>query len=414
MKFWDCIVTAMRALTSNKLRSILTILGILIGVAAVISVVSLGQAQEAEVEKAFTSMGSNLIFVVPGAPNAAGQGGMVGSAATLTLEDAEAIARDAPSVAAVAPIVQVYAQIVAGRENIRSMVAGVTPQHQQVNNFEIAQGSFITGYDYGAKTRVAVLGSAIAENLFGKLDPTGQDIRIDGRKFKVIGVLKTKGTGFGTEDLTVYIPLSTIQSTLAAGQVTSQGHSVQAISIQAKSEDTIDSAVEEVTVILRERHRLREGEEDDFTVISMESISSMAGQMLGLLQLILGAIAGISLLVGGIGIMNIMLVSVTERIKEIGLRKAIGAKRRDILIQFLTEAAILSLCGGAIGVGIGWVMVNIMSMITANAGFPISASLSGSVIVLALAVSIFIGLASGIYPALRASRLDPIESLRHE
>jgi len=351
---------------------------------------------------------------VPGAPNAAGQGGMVGSAATLTLEDAEAIARDAPSVAAVAPIVQVYAQIVAGRENIRSMVAGVTPQHQQVNNFEIAQGSFITGYDYGAKTRVAVLGSAIAENLFGKLDPTGQDIRIDGRKFKVIGVLKTKGTGFGTEDLTVYIPLSTIQSTLAAGQVTSQGHSVQAISIQAKGEGTIDSAVEEVTVILRERHRLREGEEDDFTVISMESISSMAGQMLGLLQLILGAIAGISLLVGGIGIMNIMLVSVTERIREIGLRKAIGAKRRDILIQFLTEAAILSLCGGAIGVGIGWLMVNIISMVTASAGFPISAALAGNVIVLALTVSIIIGLVSGIYPALRASRLDPIESLRHE
>jgi len=414
MKSWDCIVTAMRSLTNNKMRSILTILGILIGVAAVISVVSLGQAQEAEVEKAFTSMGSNLIFVAPGAPSASGQGGTLGSSPTLTLEDAEAIARDAPSVAAVAPIVQVYAQIVVGRENIRSMVAGVTPQHQQVNNFEIAQGSFITGYDYGAKTRVAVLGSAMAENLFGELDPTGQDIRIDGRKFKVIGLLKTKGTGFGTEDLTVYIPLSTIQSTLAAGQVTSQGHSVQAISIQAKSEGTIDSAVEEVTVILRERHRLREEEEDDFTVISMESISSMAGQILGLLQLILGAIAGISLLVGGIGIMNIMLVSVTERIKEIGLRKAIGAKRRDILIQFLTEAAILSLCGGAIGVGIGWVMVNIMSMITANAGFPISAMLSGSVIALALAVSIFIGLASGIYPALRASRLDPIESLRHE
>ena len=372
------------------------------------------QAQEAEVEKAFTSMGSNLIFIVPGAPNAAGQGGMVGSAATLTLEDAEAIARDAPSVAAVAPIVQVYAQIVAGRENVKSSVAGVTPQHQQVNNFEIAQGSFITEYDYGAKTRVAVLGSAIAENLFGKLDPTGQDIRIDGRKFKVIGVLTTKGMGFGTEDLTVYIPLSTIQSTLAAGQVTGQGHSVQAISIQAKSEDTIDSALEEVTAILRERHRLREGEENDFTVISMESIANQAGQMLGLLQLILGAIAGISLLVGGIGIMNIMLVSVTERIREIGLRKAIGAKRRDILIQFLTEAAILSLCGGAIGVGIGWVIVNIMSMITASAGFPISVTLSGGVVVVALAISIIIGLVSGIYPALRAARLDPIESLRHE
>ena len=414
MKFWDCIVTALRALTSNKMRSILTILGILIGVAAVISVVSLGQAQEAEVEKAFTSMGSNLIFVVPGAPSASGQGGTLGSSATLTQEDGEAIARDAPSVAAVAPVVQVYAQVVAGRENLRAMVAGVTPQHQQVNNLEIAQGSFITEHEYKARSRVAVLGSAIAETLFGELDPTGQDIRVDGRKFKVIGVLETKGTGFGSEDLTVYAPLSTVQSTMAAVQTTSQGHNVQALSIQAKGEDKIESAVEEISVILRERHRIKEGEEEDFRVISMESISNQAGQMLGLLQLILGAIAGISLLVGGIGIMNIMLVSVTERIREIGLRKAIGAKRRDVLIQFLTEAAILSLCGGAIGVGLGWILINIMSFIAQNAGFPLNAMLSGNVIVLALGVSIFIGLASGIYPALRASRLDPIESLRHE
>ena len=415
MKLWDCLTIALRALFSNKLRSILTMLGILIGVAAVISVISLGRAQEAETEEAFASLGSNLIYVMPGASSAQGpMRGAVGSAATLTLEDAEAIARDAPSVAAVAPVVQITAQIVAGRENIGAMVAGVTPEYQWVNNLSIAQGSFVTERDYKARSRVVVLGSQLAETLFGKMDPTGQSVRIEGRQFKIIGVLKSKGGGFGVEDLMAYAPLSTVQSTLAAQQVTSLGHSVQAISVQARSEDEINSAEYEITNILRQRHRIKEGEEDDFSVISMGAVSQMANQILGIFQLVLGAIAGISLVVGGIGIMNIMLVSVTERIREIGLRKALGAKRRDILTQFLTEAAMLSLCGGAIGVGLGWIIVKIMSTVAANMGFPFAALLPGDVIALAAGVSIFIGLASGLYPAVRAARLDPIESLRHE
>mgnify|MGYP001092259966 FL=1 len=414
MKIWDCLTTALRALFSNKLRSSLTMLGILIGVAAVISVVSLGRAQETQQREAFASLGSNLIYVMPGAPGMGGMGGAMGSAATLTLEDAAAIARNAPSVAMVAPVVQTNAQIVAGRENVGAMVAGVTPEYQWVNNMDIAQGSFITEHHYKARSRVVVLGNQLAETLFGQMNPIGQSVRIDGRQFRVIGVLKSKGSAFGLEDLMPFAPLSTVQSTLVAQQVSSLGHSVQAISIQARSQSEINSAKEEILNILRQRHHIREGEEDDFSIISMGAISRIADQMMEIVQFILGAIAGISLLVGGIGIMNIMLVSVTERTREIGLRKAVGAKRRDILTQFLTEAATLSLCGGAVGVGLGWLIVKIVSIILTNAGFPFPAMLPGEVIALAVGVAIFIGLVSGIYPAIRAARLDPIESLRHE
>jgi len=413
MKFWDCIITAVRALTGNKLRSILTMLGILIGVAAVISVLSLGRAQSARIEEAFASLGSNLIYVIPGAPSAGGMGGTVGSAATLTLQDAEAILRDAPSVVAVSPVAQTTAQIVAGRENIASLVAGVTPEAELVNNHVLAQGSFISEYDYKAKSRVTVLGSEIAESLFGQMEPTGQSIRIDGRKFEVIGVLLSKGTGFGTEDLMVYMPLSTFFATMGA-QAGSQGNSLQALGVQARSKDEVESAEQEIAAILRDRHNIREGEEEDFRLISMESMAAQIGQVMRVLQLVLAAIAAISLLVGSIGIMNIMLVSVTERIREIGLRKAIGAKRRDILTQFLTEAAVLGLCGGAIGVALGWIIVNITSLILKNAGIPIGGTLSADIVVLAVFVAFIVGVVSGLYPAIRAARLDPIESLRHE
>jgi putative ABC transport system permease protein len=410
MKLWDCFSTALRALLGNKLRSALTMLGIMIGVAAVISVLSLGSAQAAIVEEAFATLGSNLIYVIP---REGSIGGMVGEA-TLTVGDAEAIARQAPSVTAVAPTAQTYAQVIAGRESLNSLIAGVTHEAEKVDNYVVALGSFITESAYRARSRVAVLGSEVAKTLFGELNPIGQSIRIGGRQFQVVGVLESRGTGFGVEDLRVYVPLSTFYTTVSATQAGSRGNSVDMISVQVESSDDLESAMQEITDILRDTHDIRGEEGDDFRVLNVASVADQVNEVLRILQFILAGIAGISLLVGGIGIMNIMLVSVTERIREIGLRKAVGAKRRDILTQFLIEAATLGLCGGALGIVLGWIIVKIMSIIATNLGFPFTAMLSGSAIALAVGVSIFIGLISGLYPALRAAQLDPIESLRHE
>jgi putative ABC transport system permease protein len=385
-------------------------LGIMIGVAAVISVLSLGSAQAAIVEESFATLGSNLIYVLP---REGSVGGMVGQA-TLTVADAEAIARYAPSVAGVAPAAQTYAQVVAGGENLNSLIAGITPEAEWVDNYAVALGSFISESDYRARSRVAVLGSEVAKTLFGEIDPTGQSIRIGGRQFEVMGVLESRGTGFGFEDMRVYIPLSTLYSTVATSQAGSRGNSVDMISVQVASSDKLESAQEEITAILQDTHNIREGESDDFRVLSVASVAAQVTQVLGILQLVLAGIAGISLLVGGIGIMNIMLVSVTERIREIGLRKAVGAKRRDVLVQFLIEAATLGLCGGALGVALGWIIVIIISAVATNLGLSIDAVIPGYAIALAAGVSIFVGLASGSYPAFRAAQLDPIESLRHE
>jgi putative ABC transport system permease protein len=411
MRLWDNFSTALTALLNNKLRSILTILGILIGVAAVVAVLSLGRAQQVLVEQSFASLGSNLIYVTPLQLGIAG----VGAQSTLTLQDAQAIARDAPAVQAVAPTAQSYAQVVAGAQSLsNTIIAGVVPVAQQVNNYVVSEGTFITNFDYGGVSRVVVLGNEVATTLFGAMDPVGQSIRIGGRQFEVIGVLASRGVGFGTEDLQVYVPLSTFYATLSSSQAGSRGNIVNMISVQAKTSSGTQTAEQEITAILRQQHSLRPGQSDDFRVFSLASVAEQLTRVLGIIRLVLVGIAGISLVVGGIGIMNIMLVSVTERIREIGLRKAVGAKRRDILTQFLTEAGILGLAGGAVGVGLGWVIVKIMSLIATGAGFAFTAVLAAPDIGLAVGVAIGIGLITGLYPALRAARLDPIESLRHE
>jgi putative ABC transport system permease protein len=410
MTLWDSFSTAARALLNNKLRSILTILGILIGVAAVVAVLSLGRAQQTLVEQSFASLGSNLIYVTPPQLGIAG----VGAQSTLTLQDAQAITA-APAVQAVAPTAQTYGLVVAGAQSLsNTIIAGVKPVAEQVNNYVVAEGSFITDFDYGGIARVAVLGSQVATSLFSAMDPVGQAIRISGRQFEVIGVLASRGVGFGTEDLEVYVPLSTFYATLSSSQAGSRGNIVNMISVQAKSSGDIQAAEQQISTILRQQHNLRPGQTDDFRVFSLASVADQLNRVLGIIRLVLVGIAGISLVVGGIGIMNIMLVSVTERIREIGLRKAVGAKRRDILTQFLTEAGILGLAGGAVGVGVGWVIVKIMSVIATGAGFAFSPVLAGADIGLAVGVAIAIGLITGLYPALRAARLDPIESLRHE
>jgi putative ABC transport system permease protein len=418
MKIKDCIVIALHTLAGNKMRSALTMLGVLIGVAAVISVVTLGKIDRQMQQEQFAALGANLIYVLPGAPSAMmGLGGPMGSAQTLTLEDAKAIAdpANAPAISLVAPAIQTSAQAAAGGKNMGVRVAGVTPEYQPVNNFELAQGRFITNGDYQGRARVVVLGSHISEELFGLMSPLGQTLRLNGQQFRVVGVLKTKGGAFGVEDLMVFAPLSTVQSTLFAEQAGSLGHTIHMICIQAKSKAEIESAKEEITNILRQRHHIGPNDDDDFTVMSMDAIARIADQLEMIVLLILGAIAGVSLLVGSIGIMNIMLVSVVERTREIGLRKALGARRSDILIQFLTESAMLSLCGGVAGILLGWVIIKVVSVIAVNAGLPtFIAMLPLDVVALAVGVSLLVGIISGIYPAFRAARLDPIEALRHE
>jgi len=410
MNLWESIISSWQTIYSNKLRSGLTILGIVIGVSAVVFLVSFGRGQQASITAVFQSMGTNVIRI----SGTAGMRAMSGAAGTLTLEDAEALARPnrAPSIALVAPTISKTVNIAYGNEDVNNMVMGVTPEIAQIASYPIAKGEFISEENVQRVANVVLLGSNTATNLFKTEDPLGKFIRISGRKFEVIGVLEPRGSMMGSADDFVVIPLTTMQSRIM-GETSARGRPVGNITIQAVSTEEIDAAKEQAATILRQRHHIREGKDDDFTVIDMREILDRMQQTMAIFQVFLSSVGAISLVVGGIGIMNIMLVSVTERTREIGIRKAVGAKRRDILLQFLVEAAMLSFTGGIIGLIITLTGTQLITGISMG-GRPVRPLISVDIIIIAVTVALIIGLASGSYPAYRAASLDPIESLRHE
>jgi len=408
-KWFEPLAAAWVGVVTHKLRSFLTILGIVIGVAAVISLMSIGKGATADILARIEGMGSDLITISPGSSTFGGVRSAAGSVQTLTQEDAEAIAEQVAYVDLVAPTYSTRLQLVVGGENVNSQVTGVPPEYQKIQNLEIASGAFFSDYEYQRGAKVVVLGSEVKETLFGEADPIGQQIRMGGNIVHVIGVLESKGAMWGSPDNAILVPLTAMQH-MVAQQRTSQGERVvSSIALTISNEEQLDTAIEEITSLLRTRHRLGPNVDDDFRITSMQEIAETVTEATGTMTLLLGAIAAISLLVGGIGVMNIMLVSVLERTREIGIRKALGAREHDIWIQFLIEAAFLTLAGGIIGVIVGWLVayfVNNMGLMTTV--------VSADIVILAVSVSVGIGLFFGFYPAWNASRLNPIEALRYE
>jgi len=407
------LIEALDSLSANKLRSILTILGVVIGEAAVIAMLSIGRGASASITSRIESIGTNLVYVTPGSSSQNGVRNAAGSAGTLTIDDANALV-NLNNVEAVAPEANSFVQIVYEAQNTRTRLIGVTPSYQDVGSLTLSDGEFITDENQSARSLVVVLGSSVAETLFGSTSGVvGQSVRMNGQPFKVIGVLESKGgTGFLNQDDQVFIPLSTALYRLVGGERFRGSSSIGQISIKASSAKAVTSVVSEVTLAMRERHGTVEGA-DDFTVTSQQATLAAATQVTDILTIFLGGIAGISLMVGGIGIMNIMLTTVTERTHEIGLRKAIGAQRRDILLQFLVESMVLSLVGGLIGVAIGWGIARLMGSIQIG-GSAITPVVGLDSVLLATLFSMAVGLFFGIYPATRASRLQPVEALRYE
>ena len=403
---YTIIITALASLGANKLRAGLTLLGIVIGVAAFITLMAIGRGSQQSITERIESLGSNLLFVSP-------PFSFDGSSA-LTLEDAEALVDPVftPAVVDVSPEINTFAQIVYGRLNTSAPVVGVTPSYESVRLSPIASGQFIAQHHLENRSTVAVLGSELAQELFGLRDPVGQSIRMNGRQFTVIGVLESKGrTGLGIDDFQALVPVTTAYYRLSAQRTTQGGVTVQAITAQVVDEDSMDAATRQIDTVLRLRHRITG--ESDFNIINQQELIETVEETTETFVIFLGAIAGISLLVGGIGIMNIMLVSVTERTREIGIRKAVGAKRRDIMLQFVAEATILSIGGGGVGVLLGLVLSTVLDGVTlGNQAFQTVNSVD--IPVLAMIVSAGIGLFFGIYPAVRAASLHPIEALRYE
>ena len=408
MNFWQAFIEALQSISSNKLRSGLTILGIVIGVAAVIAMLAVGEGAQSAITGSISGIGSNLLFVFSGNYTED-----VRNIQPLTMADAEALGDtfQAPSVQDVAPEIEGSLEVTYSGESVRTTVMGVTPSYAVVRNFSLIEGEFVNEQHVLGKASVVVLGADVADNLFDRQDGlVGETVRIDGQPFRIVGVLVPKGGGaFGSEDNVVMVPITTARSRL----INRSRERVDVIYVQAASADLVKQASEEVTQILRTRHRIGLNA-DDFTVFSQDDFVQVASTITGVFTIFLGGVAGISLLVGGIGIMNIMLVSVTERTREIGLRKALGARKRDILFQFLTESSLLSLFGGVIGIGFGYLIASVVGRIAAANDTPLQPEIGLNAILLATLFSTAVGLFFGIYPANRAANLEPVEALRYE
>ena len=408
MSIYESLRTALTALTTNKMRAALTMLGIVIGVGAVIALSSIGKGVEAMVNDNIEGLGSNMLMVMSDQPEDST------IPVYLTNSDAEAMADqlNAPALAAVAPVASSTLRVTHGEESATLSVTGTTSDYLSIRNLEIAMGGFLTNADLEDLERVAVLGWQAYEDLFAEGEyPIEQSINIDGNRFRVVGVLEEKGgmSAMGGDDEAIYVPLTTAYARLLEGRTLSGERIVRMIYASVVDESQTDAAEQQITSLLRDRHGIESGDEDDFEIINQQEILDISSEITGVLTLFLGAIAGISLLVGGIGIMNIMLVTVTERTREIGIRKAVGATSGAILVQFLIESLVLTLVGGLVGIALGVVGANLVSQF-----MDISAKATPDVIALAAGVSGMIGLVFGVYPAMRAAKLHPIEALRYE
>jgi len=408
MDFLQTLKIALRALRTNKMRSFLTMLGIIIGIAAVIAMMAVGSGASYVISQQIASIGSNIILVLPGSTTSGGLRTGSGGAQTLTSDDVKAIMAECPSVELAAPTVRSSGLVVYGNMNWSTVLMGTTPELFEIREWGVDSGRGISQQDVDSAAKICVLGQTVVENLFGSSDPLGKIVRIKKVPFTVVGVLNRKGQSpQGTDqDDSVFVPLRTAQRNLSRSQTL---NSVGALLIKAKSEDLLSKAEEEINNLLRQRHRITGGKEVDFSTRNLSEILAVAEQSSKAMSLLLGAVASISLIVGGIGIMNIMLVSVTERTREIGIRMAIGAKKNDILLQFMTEAVLLTMLGGVIGIALGTGGATIVSRML---DWPTLISFQS--IAIAFIFSGAVGIFFGFYPAKKAAGLNPIDALRYE